>query len=654
MFFLSSDLNVSITKQTLAFEVSETAGDTNLLVGSDSTKTNFDLCRFLIGFASQEIHLSRNSGWDVLRCGSGEEPCATMEHGQKHFRALDEPAQQNMNTFVIIDEAQANSEVDISNVTVISVDAKSRPALTFGAAISPQAEKPEESDSVFANEGKCSFMNIEICCGDGSGWKQTKLISTAGSSFAAQGCSFTSASEAAIPYCIITCLSGACEMSFCSFQSIKCKSHILMASHESSIDLTNVSMSNMEPMGKSLVTVLAQAEWGGESQRLNEGDSPTVQLKCCTLHSLLQNAPSEPSIISCTGSEPCSVSVQNTSMKNCGSSQSEKGGGMIVSLIEGGFFECRFSALSGCFCSATGRGGAMFLDCSSIASDGLLPFLLKNTTFMENKAFVGRDVYVRCTNIRSQISIELFQLDFRPPFVRDLSMWVCTAQNYCDEEDLLELIVGYQKRQYLRLLQLTTPLIRAIYSNLLIDKSAEVTGEASACDVSIKSLDAEGARGSVVLNSSIGSKTKSLVSCSSRVKMESLSFLFGSAFSSSHSSLLLLADGSLSIADTAFAQEDWIRNSETRLNCSIVLVENGRLSINGCTFTCLRLSSSCVAARGGQYCSFMNLNISDMNSSALLDFSNLANLSMKQLLISSCTLEQFSLLIHNCKDSQLH
>ncbi|KAH7819654.1 putative Protein tyrosine and serine/threonine kinase [Monocercomonoides exilis] len=675
MFFLSSDLNASITKQTLAFEVSETAGDKNLFVGNDSTKTNFDLCRFLIGYASQEIHLSKNSGWDVLRCGSAEEPCATMEYGQKHFRALDEPEQPNMSIFLVIDEARVNSEVDFSNVTVTSVDAKSRPALTFGAAISPQAGKEEERDSVLANTGTCTLINIEICFGDGSEWKQTKLISTAGSAFAAQSCSFTSSSEAAIPYCVVACLTGTCEMSFCSFQSIKCKNHILMASHESSIDLTNVSMSNMELMGKSIVAELAQGKLRGEPQILNEGDSPTVELKCCTLFSLRQSAPSEPSIISCCGSEPSRVLVRNTSIKSSGSSLSENGGCIAMKLSEGSLFHCNFCSISGCFCSATGRGGAMFLDCSSIASDGLLPFLLENTTFMENKAFRGRDVYVKCANVEAQIGAELFQLDFRPPFVRELAMWGCTAPDYADEQDLLLLVVVYQSETIFAsssadnasdtrqcgtmsepCISLNVALhhiIPSVFSNLLIGKSAVVSGEASACDVWIKSLSAEGERGNIVLNSSIGSKRSNLFSCSSRVKIEFLKFMFGSAFSSSHSSLLSLTDGNLSISNTAFSQVDSSENSEYKLNCSIILVENGRLSIDGCTFDCLRLGSSCVESSTGLYFSLVDLNISDVNSGVLLDFRNLADLSMQQVLISSCTLEQSVLVLHNCKDSHL-
>eukprot|EP00770_Monocercomonoides_exilis_P012615 MONOS_12558.1-p1 / transcript=MONOS_12558.1 / gene=MONOS_12558 / organism=Monocercomonoides_exilis_PA203 / gene_product=unspecified product / transcript_product=unspecified product / location=Mono_scaffold00701:27999-34796(+) / protein_length=2040 / sequence_SO=supercontig / SO=protein_coding / is_pseudo=false len=311
VFFLSSDLNVSITKQTLAFEVSETANDTNLFVGNDTTKTNFDLCRFLIGFSSQEIYLSKNSGWDVLRCGSGEEPCATMEYGQKHFRALEDPAQPSMNTFVIVDEAQVNSEMDISNVSVTSVDAKSRPVLTFGAAISPQNGNEEEGDCVLANDGKSSLMNIEVCCGDGSGWRQTKLISTAGSSFAAQGCSFISVSSTAIHYCIVACLSGTCELSSCSFKSIQAESHILMVSHGSSIDLTNVSMSNMELMGKSIVSVLGQGKLQDEPQELNEDKGPTSK---ASLIAFSSDGSGDHSNIQCYHSDFDAISVLSGSL----------------------------------------------------------------------------------------------------------------------------------------------------------------------------------------------------------------------------------------------------------------------------------------------------------------------------------------------------
>ncbi|KAH7818951.1 uncharacterized protein MONOS_4422 [Monocercomonoides exilis] len=47
------------------------------------------------------------------------------------------------------------------------------------------------------------------------------------------------------------------------------------------------------------------------------------------------------------------------------------------------------------------------------------------------------------------------------------------------------------------------------------------------------------------------------------------------------------------------------------------------------------------------------LEYSDANSVVLLDFRNLVNISTQQVLISSCTLEQSTLILYNCKDSQL-
>ncbi|KAH7824604.1 putative Protein tyrosine and serine/threonine kinase [Monocercomonoides exilis] len=675
MFFLSSDLNVSITNQSLALEVSETASDTNLFIGSDSTKANFDLCRFLIGFASQEIHLSKNSGWDVLRCGSESEPCATMQYGQKHFCASDNPAQANMSIFLVIDEVQVDCEVDISNNTLTSSDIDSHSALLFAAAISPQPGKQQHTDSVLVNTGTCSLLSVDVCCDHGSGWSQTYLISTAAGAFSAQSCLFTSTSGTAIPYCVVACFSGTCELSLCSFQSIKCEGHIFIASCGSSSILSNVSMSNVELMGKSIAEVLPQVMPPAMTQEINEDICPTVQLKCCTLHSLLQSTPSEPSIISSSGSQPFSVSVQNTSIKNCGSSQSESGGCITMRLNEEAFFHCTLSTISECFCSATGRGGAIFLDCSSIAGDSALPFLFKNITFLENKAFRGRDIYVRCSNVESQIRNELFQLDFRPPYNQELAIWGCTAQNYADEQDLLLLVIVYQSETIFAsssadntsdsrqcgainapcssLNIALSHIIPSVYSNLLVDEVSLVSGEISIHDVSIKSLEQERDRGTILLNRSIESRMNSLLTCASRVKIEFLKFMFVSAFSSPHPSLLSLTDGSLSIADALFSQDDSNDFSEMRLNCSIILVENGRLLINECTFASLRLGSPCVAAKGGQYCSFMNLNISDVNSDVLFDFRNLANLSMQQELISSCALEQSALILHNCKDSQL-
>ncbi|KAH7822738.1 uncharacterized protein MONOS_9050 [Monocercomonoides exilis] len=196
-------------------------------------------------------------------------------------------------------------------------------------------------------------------------------------------------------------------------------------------------------------------------------------------------------------------------------------------------------------------------------------------------------------------------------------------------------------------------IIPSACSNLLVDKNALVSGKTCARDVTIKSLEQESDKGVLHLNCSIKSNTDSLVTCSSRVKIEFLTFFFGSAFSSSHSSLLSLTDGNLLIADTIFAQEDWSGNTEYKLNCSIILHENGRLSINRCSYSFLSLSSSCLAASRGEYFSCAFLNFTDVISGVLMDFHDLAKLSMQQVHASNCSAHRSGLILRNCKDCQL-
>ncbi|KAH7828654.1 uncharacterized protein MONOS_15854 [Monocercomonoides exilis] len=126
---------------------------------------------------------------------------------------------------------------------------------------------------------------------------------------------------------------------------------------------------------------------------------------------------------------------------------------------------------------------------------------------MKNKTFVGRDVYVKCANEKIQIGTELFEIDFRAQF----SETIFASSSTSNASDIRQ--CGAMSKPCISLNSTLPHIIPSVFSNLLIDKSAEVTWEASACDVSIKSLDAEGARRNVVLNSSIGSKTKSLCSC---------------------------------------------------------------------------------------------------------------------------------------------
>ncbi|KAH7826692.1 uncharacterized protein MONOS_7950 [Monocercomonoides exilis] len=84
MFILDSDLNATVRSETFAIDVEEMEDDPNEFVGSDEKRMSTDLLRFVIEYNSERI-VVWEKGDDVVRCGSEEDPCETLEMGLKHI-----------------------------------------------------------------------------------------------------------------------------------------------------------------------------------------------------------------------------------------------------------------------------------------------------------------------------------------------------------------------------------------------------------------------------------------------------------------------------------------------------------------------------------------------------------------------------------------
>ncbi|KAH7818400.1 uncharacterized protein MONOS_10888 [Monocercomonoides exilis] len=295
-------------------------------------------------------------------------------------------------------------------------------------------------------------------------------------------------------------------------------------------------------------------------------------------------------------------------MKKCGGTRCGKGGAMFNVLNEEGKFDCSFCTISGCFCSTTGRGGWLSLECISTAEKPL-NFVLSNITFRDNSALRGRDVYVRSNSIETQIADEQFLLDFRAPFVKDLAIWGCTADSFKGEEDLLLRVVKYQSETIFEssvadnhedskqcgefnmpcqsLNQGIQHIIPSLYSQLLILGQTEIIGKCDVLNVTIRSLQSSSAA-LVHLNSTVSGDAGSLVSISETVRIERLKFNFCQSFSYSGSSIIHESSGhfSLSIVDFSSVVESNSIESFV-LNSTLLSIENGILHVDNCSISML-------------------------------------------------------------------
>jgi hypothetical protein len=152
---------------------------------------------------------------------------------------------------------------------------------------------------------------------------------------------------------------------------------------------------------------------------------------------------------------------ENVILKTCKSVESVKGGGMILLLSKNCELTLKGSSYKECVVGSKyvedpgmnmhlkmndveGRGGGICLD--GVGSGSVvfsLEFLLMNMSFAMNEAFRGRDVYVYCVDILSQVNETQFQFDFREgKYNRTYAIWGNDESGI--EKDLMSLIVTHQ------------------------------------------------------------------------------------------------------------------------------------------------------------------------------------------------------------------
>ncbi|KAH7816302.1 uncharacterized protein MONOS_10033 [Monocercomonoides exilis] len=658
MFMFSNDLNQSVCADRFVFDVRETEKEKNLFVGNDTTKTDFDLRRFLIFYDNETIYVS-SSGWDVLRCGSEEEPCMNLYYGKMHFPSKQEVPDGETRTFQIIGEVMINCEADVSDIAIVGSLGEERSALMrFCAVVEAKAGKTEKGESVFVNEKVSVFGGMEICCEFGSEWSQTKLICTRGERFEINDCSFVRSSSDELVYSIVECLSGKCELIDCSMKLQKCREWVVSFAEGSQMVLSNVSMADIELLGKSAFAVVAQTREVGN----NEEETGSLMMEKCIFNKVHQNGGTESSVLMSVGSAVAIVSVLNTSMKGCGNTDSERGGAMLIRMNERVEFSCCFSKITECFCSESGRGGGVYLDCES-AADALLPFLFENVTLQGNRGYRGRDVYVKCQDLDQQIGEKQFKLDFRAPFEKDLAIWGCTKENDEDEEDLLLRVMTWQSETIFVAAEAANSsdsqqcgttdepcislniglahIVPSVFSNLLVDKECKITGEGSATDVTIKSMEPDGERSVVLVNQSVERAESCLLICSSRVKIEYLAFVIGRMFSSEHQSLICLKDGVLSVVDISFAGEEKFEGEEAiSMKCSMVKVNKGKLVMSDCSISSLVICSSVFVSDQGSGINLRNVSCSSIESMQLMRLNDVEKVALQDMNVSNCIFDE--------------
>ncbi|KAH7828481.1 uncharacterized protein MONOS_14269 [Monocercomonoides exilis] len=410
-------------------------------------------------------------------------------------------------------------------------------------------------------------------------------------------------------------------------QSLCFSKDVISALPTTILNVKNLTMKNIVLDGVSGLRILKSS---GRENRENNEVQQDIIIEWSSFKEVTKNTTENiPIIRNNNDDEPLIIVIRNTTMKKRGGSKCGKGGVIFSVLNEGGSFDCSFCTISECFCSTTGRGGWMFLECTSTAEQPL-NFVLSNITFKDNSAFRGRDVYVRCHSIENQIVDEQFLLDFRLPFVKELAMWGYETDSFVGEEDLLLSVVKYQSETIFVSMtadnhadskqcgKFNMPwkslnvgvqhIIPSSYSQLLILGQTEIIVKCDVHDVIIRSLQSPLAA-LVYLNSTIVGNEGNLITISEKVRIERLKFNFVQLFLYSGNSIIHETNGQLSLSFVDFSSIGHSENIEAAIpNSTLLSIENGILHIDNCSVSLLSFKKSLFLLNGDKI-SLMNVRL---------------------------------------------
>ncbi|KAH7824388.1 uncharacterized protein MONOS_4817 [Monocercomonoides exilis] len=636
IYILSFDLNVTVTSSSFVFDYSSMENAANLFVGSDDVFNNADLFRFLVSYSNSQIHVS-SLGFDVKRCGSADDPCFSFWKGMQQIDGSETKKEIIIHDKTVLKDSFVLSDFKICSGTTSEVEASH-------STLAVSQEEPTEGIGLIRNNKALTFswiiLSVEFIHENG----EEIIVKNEDGTLTFEECWFSSTSTGnmAQNYVFVEMGKGTLIVDSLNVERIHTKRGVfdVFGKCECRMNKMNVLSSTIE--SGSIINVKNAAEATRRNMKT------MININESTFFSVSRKDDG-----SCVSSSNCSsesveMIVRNSSIESCKALSSEKGGSLFFVLSSDGSLKVEDSRIAQCSCSvASGRGGGAFLECEE---RGELNFLFKNIAFSGNKAFVGRDIFIECTNISNQINETQFVMDLRADSFIRLNAIYGIDPTLSEPVDLIDLITVYQAstivvsnvfgnsgandrqcgtniRPCLSVGYGVSHLVGDFLRIVAIDEQSEIEKEIELSDITIQSKSF--AKAKLVVLSAIPVVGSALIKTKGRNRLESIEFLFADLFSSGHEAIVEIDEGSMLIVDVAFKPEN--TNSKVGFN-ELIRMKGGMLGFDKISIEQIETVSLCSFEKG----------IVQLRSASIMNVVSLQDLfvvlcediSMKEVVIS--------------------
>ncbi|KAH7823393.1 uncharacterized protein MONOS_15843 [Monocercomonoides exilis] len=650
MFILATDLNKSVTNDSLNFDYSSIVNDKTLFVGSDSYHSNKDLFMFLVPFSSFEIFIS-SKGFDVARCGSEEEPCKTIWKGMKNMKK-----ESGMKTIQIEGSTIIRDSFNVSNYwikkSVKMGEEETKAKLNFEKSIGSQLEY------FMVNDIHLELTNMKLQLTSGFDNSAKTIISNRGGDLVITGCSFHS--EAGVNNgfdCVfVDAAGGSVEVNGLSMESCNVGNSIYTI-HDSGVScrLVNVRVESLNESGGCILSI-KKSEPG--SKLKNKNEKINLQIEKSSF-SGVKRSDNGASILESKSEKRICLVVNSSNITEDKAEMSEKGGAIFFTLGASGSLKMIDSTISHCSCSlSSGKGGGVYM---TTKETGFLNFTFIGMKFNNNTASVGNDIFIECFNISSQINESQFQFDLRENhYSRINAIYGIDRCDYKSDTNLIEFVTFHQSDTIIvssisgsnekkcgtnvlpcfsidyGLAHLTSDILSLIF---VVEESV-IGGEIDLKEMSLSSKSREMCE--VEVKSEIEKRKDALVTTAGTVSLMRVNFVFDSDFISSHESLISPEGGIIEMMNCSFTtkQSNEEGNEFASIPFHIMNMEKGELQLDGCSLSNLILHKSSIYLSSTSPSIIDSLTICDSTvSKSLIDINECGQLTIKDFNAENVSVE---------------
>ncbi|KAH7824897.1 uncharacterized protein MONOS_9099 [Monocercomonoides exilis] len=543
--------------------------------------------------------LVARGGNNVVVCGLYEFPCESVDYGMKRGSSL------GIESIVIQRTCDVRSKMRVNGMRLEGTNGETD-KIQFIQTLEG------DEDVVVECKGIVRFKEVGILIPSAFDneaniliWMGTDSIKT---TIVCCSIHMNDNAEGELTFGLVSATKGIVEIEKTNIVGFSTMNEIMNISVGCAITMNDVAFEDISLSGKSALTMSESVI--SKSGNDNSEEIWNVVFEQCTFTNVKNNLTNNPSLLFCDVTNEVRLKMENSTIDECGSANSNEGGGLFFLLNERWSLEMNSTNVTDCFCSNNGRGGGLFLKTQSVAKKAL-PFVLSNITFKVNVALKGRDVFVKCTDLDSQISESQFLINFGEPFVKELAIWGCTSDDYGDEEDLLGRVYvfrsefifvssivgnnsnskncGEMKSACSSLNVGVSHVIPSDYSQLYIWNETTLTGSCSAEKVTIKSMEAS--RNAEIKVNEVDLADEGALTTSEYVRLEKVLFFFDGAQNVACSCLIHQLNGSLILESVSFKSESrTTENFQTIFSFSLIAVENGIFEVEKCDVSHLKFS----------------------------------------------------------------